>query len=79
MCAAHEIEEGALREVRLKQMQIQRKLYAVYRQDRALSAAAQELVEILRGKKQRVEKVTAERDSTAETQRLQRKTKTGTN
>jgi len=79
MCAAHEIEEGALREVRLKQMQIQRKLYAVYRQDRALSAAAQELVEILRGKKQRGEKVTAERGSTAETQRPQRKTKTGTN
>lgn len=75
MCAAHEIEEGALREVRLKQMQIQRKLYAVYRQDRALSAAAQELVEILRGKKQRGEKLTAARDSTAETQRPQKKSK----
>jgi DNA-binding transcriptional LysR family regulator len=77
MCAAHEIEEGALREVRLKQMQIQRKLYAVYRQDRALSAAAQELVEILRGKKRRGEKVTPERDSTAETQRQQKKPKLG--
>lgn len=75
MCAAHEIEEGTLREVGLRQMQIQRKLYVVYRQDRALSAAAQELVEVLRGKKLRGEKMAAERDFTAEAQRTQRKPK----
>jgi DNA-binding transcriptional LysR family regulator len=50
MCAAQEIEEGELREVPLRQMKIQRRLYVVYRHDRALSAAAQELVKILRQK-----------------------------
>ncbi len=50
MCVTEEIEEGALREVRLREMRIQRRLYVVYRQDRALSAAAQGLVEILRRK-----------------------------
>lgn len=63
MCAAQEIKEGALREVRLKQMQIQRKLYVVYRQDRALSAAAQELVEILRRKTRHGEKAKTETGS----------------
>jgi DNA-binding transcriptional LysR family regulator len=42
-----EIREGVLKEVRLRQMNIERRLYMVYRQDRALSAAAQELVEIV--------------------------------
>jgi hypothetical protein len=34
----------------LKQMRMQRHLYLAYRQNRPLSAAAQELVTILRGK-----------------------------
>jgi DNA-binding transcriptional LysR family regulator len=47
MCVEREITEGVLKEVRLRQMHIERRLYVVYRQDRALSAAAQELVEIV--------------------------------
>jgi DNA-binding transcriptional LysR family regulator len=50
MCVEREIVEGMLKEVRLRQMRIERRLYVVYRQDRALSAAAQALVEILRSK-----------------------------
>lgn len=50
MCAEHEIARGDLREIRLKQMNIQRRLYLVYRQDRPLSAAAQELVSLIRSK-----------------------------
>ena len=34
----------------MRQMRIVRQLYLVYRQDRPLTAAAQELVEIIRGK-----------------------------
>lgn len=50
MCAEHEIERGDLCELRLKQMHIERRLYVIYRQDRPLSAAARELVAIIRGK-----------------------------
>lgn len=50
MCVEREIARGDLCELRLKQMRMQRHLYLVYRQDRPLSAAAQELVTILRGK-----------------------------
>lgn len=50
MCVERELERGDLKEVRLKQMRIQRHLYVAYRQDRPLSAAAKELVDLLRGK-----------------------------
>lgn len=50
MCVEREVDRGDLREVRLKQMHIQRHLYLVYRQDRPLSAAALELVNVLKGK-----------------------------
>jgi DNA-binding transcriptional LysR family regulator len=50
MCAEFEIERGDLCELRLKQMHIERRLYLVYRQDRPLSAAARELVGVIRGK-----------------------------
>lgn len=50
MCVEREVDRGDLREVGLKQMRIQRHLYLVYRQDRPLSAAAQELVDVLKGK-----------------------------
>ena len=50
MCVEREIANGLLREVRLKEMRIERRLYLVYRQDRPLAAAAQELVDMLRKK-----------------------------
>jgi DNA-binding transcriptional LysR family regulator len=49
MCAEHEIARGDLIELRLKQMRIARPLYLVYRHDRPLSAAARELLAVLRG------------------------------
>lgn len=50
MCVEREIARGTLRELRIRQMRITRKLYLVYRQDRPLKAAAQELVEMVRRK-----------------------------
>src|SRR5271170_2409467 len=51
MCVEREIARGDLRELRIRQMSIERRLYLVYRGDRALSAAAQVLVDIVREKK----------------------------
>ena len=48
MCVAREIRRGDLREVRLKQLRVDRRLYLVYRRDRALKAAAQELINTIR-------------------------------
>jgi DNA-binding transcriptional LysR family regulator len=53
MCAEREVAQGLLRAVRIRQMRVVRKLYLVYRQDRPLAAAAQELVEIIRRKSSR--------------------------
>jgi DNA-binding transcriptional LysR family regulator len=53
MCAEREVAQGLLRAVRIRQMRVVRKLYLVYRQDRPLAAAAQELVEIIRRKPSR--------------------------
>ncbi len=50
MCAEREIARGDLRELRIRQMRVVRKLYLVYRQDRPLTAAAQELVEMMKKK-----------------------------
>ena len=50
MCVEREVEAGILHDVRLRQMRVVRKLYLVYRQDRPLTSAAQELVEIIRSK-----------------------------
>lgn len=47
MCVEREIRRGDLREVRLRQMRIDRRLYLVYRRDRALKAAAEELIKII--------------------------------
>jgi DNA-binding transcriptional LysR family regulator len=52
MCVEQEIARGDLRELRIKQMRITRKLYLVYRQDRPLPAAAEELIAMLREKPQ---------------------------
>jgi DNA-binding transcriptional LysR family regulator len=51
MCVEREIARGDLRELRIREMRIARRLYLVYRGDRALSAAAQALVDIVREKK----------------------------
>jgi DNA-binding transcriptional LysR family regulator len=50
MCVEREIARGDLRELRIRQMRIVRRLYLVYRGDRALTAAAQGLVDIVRRK-----------------------------
>jgi DNA-binding transcriptional LysR family regulator len=50
MCAEREVASGDLRELRIRQMRVTRKLYLVYRRDRPLPAAAQELVELIRQK-----------------------------
>ena len=52
MCVEQEIARGDLREVRIKQMRIARKLYLVYRQDRPLPAAAEELIALLQERSQ---------------------------
>jgi DNA-binding transcriptional LysR family regulator len=51
MCVEREIARGDLRELRIRQMRIARRLYLVYRGDRALTAAAEALVETVRDKK----------------------------
>jgi DNA-binding transcriptional LysR family regulator len=51
MCVEREIGRGDLRELRIRQMRIARRLYLVYRGDRALPAAAQALVDTVRHKK----------------------------
>ena len=50
MCVEREIARGDLRELKLRQMRIERRVYLVYRQDRPLGAAAKALVELLRPK-----------------------------
>jgi len=56
MCVERETQMGLLRELKIRQMRIERRLYLVYRRDHPLSAAAHALVEILR-KKHRVRAV----------------------
>ena len=53
MCVEREVASGDLRELRIRQMRVSRKLYLVYRRDRPLAAAAQALVEIIRRKPSR--------------------------
>ena len=48
MCVEREVANGDLRELRIRQMRVTRKLYLVYRRDRPLSAAAQEMLEVIR-------------------------------
>lgn len=49
MCAAWEIERGLLREVKVRQLRIPRRLYVVSRRGERLSYAARALVEMLAG------------------------------
>ena len=51
MCVEGELARGDLRELRIRQMRIQRHIYLVYRQDRPLSAAAQGLVDMILARK----------------------------
>jgi DNA-binding transcriptional LysR family regulator len=51
MCVEGELARGDLRELRIRQMRIQRHLYLVYRQDRPLSAAARGLVDMILARK----------------------------
>lgn len=53
MCVEREVAKGDLQELRVRQMRVVRKLYLVYRRDRALAAAAQALVTIIRMKRSR--------------------------
>jgi DNA-binding transcriptional LysR family regulator len=48
MCVEREVTSGALRVLRIRQMRLTRTLYLIYRRDRPLTAAAQELVELIR-------------------------------
>jgi len=50
MCVESEVARGGLCALRIRQMRVVRKLYLVYRRDRPLTAAAQELIEIIRKK-----------------------------
>jgi DNA-binding transcriptional LysR family regulator len=51
MCVESEVARAGLRALRIRQMRVVRRLYLVYRRDRPLTAAAQELVEIIRKKR----------------------------
>jgi DNA-binding transcriptional LysR family regulator len=62
MCVEREIARGDLRELRIRQMRITRKLYLVYRQDRPLKTAAQEFVEMVRRRPARASRTRRERE-----------------
>jgi DNA-binding transcriptional LysR family regulator len=47
MCVVEELQRGDLRELKIRQMKVVRKLYLVYRKDRPLTAAAQSLVDVI--------------------------------
>ena len=51
MCVEGELARGDLRELKIRQMRIERRLYLVYRQDRPLTGAAQALVDIILSRK----------------------------
>lgn len=53
MCVQHEVKEGLLAEVRIKQLKIPRRLYMVYRRNEQPSHAAAALLELLRAKRVR--------------------------
>jgi DNA-binding transcriptional LysR family regulator len=51
MCVRQEIQRGILKELNMRQMRMQRTLYLVHRRDRPLTASAQVLMEMLKGKR----------------------------
>ena len=54
MCVEREVAQHDLQELRIRQMRVTRNLYLVYRRDRPLTVAAQELVTIIRRKPSRM-------------------------
>ncbi len=64
MCVEREVANGDLRELRIRQMRVTRKLYLVYRRDRPLSAAAQEMLEVIRQKPSRGARTRRQRNPT---------------
>jgi DNA-binding transcriptional LysR family regulator len=50
MCVEREVAQGDLSALAVRQMRLTRRLYLVYRRDRPLTAAAEELVEMIRKK-----------------------------
>ena len=63
MCVEREATAGALHVLRIRQMRVTRSLYLVYRRDRPLTAAAQELVDTIRRKIVRGARARRERDT----------------
>jgi DNA-binding transcriptional LysR family regulator len=53
MCVEQELARGSLRELRLRQLRVVRRVYLIFRQDRPLNAAAEALANILLAKKHR--------------------------
>ncbi len=53
MCVRHEVEEGRLAEVRIRQLNIPRRLYLVYRRNEKLNHAANALLKLLRSENER--------------------------
>jgi len=62
MCVEREVAGGDLRALRIRQMRVTRKLYLVYRRDRPLSAAAQEMLEVIRQKPTRPSRIRRDRN-----------------
>ncbi len=50
MCVEREVTAGVLRQVKIRQMRVVRRLYLIYRRDRPLTAAAQSMLDVIRGK-----------------------------
>ena len=50
MCVEREVAAGVLRQVKIRQMRVVRRLYLIYRRDRPLTAAAQSMLDVIRGK-----------------------------
>jgi DNA-binding transcriptional LysR family regulator len=48
MCVEQELEQGTLREIKVKELEIERKIYLVYPSDRSLSHAARAFLELVR-------------------------------
>jgi len=50
MCVEREVAAGSLCALKIRQMRVVRRLYLVYRRDKPLTAAAQAMVDVIRGK-----------------------------
>jgi len=48
MCVEQELEQGTLREIKVKELDVERKIYLVYPAARTLSHAARAFLELVR-------------------------------